>query len=291
MEWCPTPDGAPATQYIALACHRGVDDQHYANKMYSGPGLIQLWDVGQLEYNTRYKWSRHAWALRLILLSDFFFSLILSFATYCFTLRCFYKHQILPFLSIPCLCRPDSQPSLAYALAENKGFIWHLKWCPAGGWELPSCGRKVGFHYLKANTSIFDLGFPITYTLYIKIMMFLTLKRLHSYLGWVFWQLPPPMVWSPFTASPTLMLCTPTTSSQTLVRLWIYHNCLLCCPVCSIYNDCFTSIITMTWCYYSFPNYKNNPPNCWFVQNPDLTRFRHPGDVVCCAQQRAVLAF
>ncbi|XP_071323756.1 general transcription factor 3C polypeptide 2 isoform X2 [Trachinotus anak] len=93
MEWCPTPEGAPATQYIAVACHRGMDDHHYVNKTYSGPGLVQLWDVGKLEYNNR----------------------------------------------------PDSQPVLAYGLAQDKGFIWQLKWCPAGGWELPSCGRKAPF--------------------------------------------------------------------------------------------------------------------------------------------------
>ncbi|XP_033505045.1 general transcription factor 3C polypeptide 2 [Epinephelus lanceolatus] len=93
MEWCPTPDGAPASQYLALACHRGMDDQHYVNKTYSGPGLVQLWNLGTLEYN----------------------------------------------------CRPDSQPALAYGLAQDKGFIWHVKWCPAGGWELPSCGRKAPF--------------------------------------------------------------------------------------------------------------------------------------------------
>ncbi|XP_067428686.1 general transcription factor 3C polypeptide 2 [Thunnus thynnus] len=93
MEWCPTPDGAPATQYVALACHRGMDDQHYIHKTYSGPGLIQLWDLGKLEYNSR----------------------------------------------------PDSQPALAYGLAQDKGFIWHLKWCPSGGWELPSCSRKAPF--------------------------------------------------------------------------------------------------------------------------------------------------
>ncbi|KAA8582879.1 hypothetical protein FQN60_015425 [Etheostoma spectabile] len=93
MEWCPTPDGAPASQYLALACHRGMDDQHYVNKMYSGSGLIQLWDLGMLEYNSR----------------------------------------------------PDSQPAFAYGLAQDKGFIWQLKWCPAGGWELPSCGRKAPF--------------------------------------------------------------------------------------------------------------------------------------------------
>ncbi|KAM9339283.1 general transcription factor 3C polypeptide 2 [Symphorus nematophorus] len=93
MEWCPTPDGAPATQYIALACHRGMDNRHYVNKTYTGRGLVQLWDVGKLEYNSR----------------------------------------------------PDSQPALAYGLAQDKGFVWSLKWCPAGGWEPPSCGRKAPF--------------------------------------------------------------------------------------------------------------------------------------------------
>ncbi|XP_054910303.1 general transcription factor 3C polypeptide 2 isoform X2 [Poeciliopsis prolifica] len=93
LEWCPTPDGAPASQYIALACHRGMDDLHYVNQTYSEPGLVQLWDCGKLEYNKR----------------------------------------------------PDSQPSLVYGLAQDKGFIWQLKWCPAGGWELPDSVRKAPF--------------------------------------------------------------------------------------------------------------------------------------------------
>uniref|UniRef100_A0A3P8UUY3 General transcription factor IIIC, polypeptide 2, beta n=1 Tax=Cynoglossus semilaevis TaxID=244447 RepID=A0A3P8UUY3_CYNSE len=93
MEWCPTPDGAAATQYVAVACHQGMDDLHHVHKMYSGPGLIQLWDVGKLEYN-----------------------------------QC-----------------PDSLPTLAYGLAHDHGFTWTLKWCPAGAWELPSCGRKAPF--------------------------------------------------------------------------------------------------------------------------------------------------
>ncbi|XP_070844275.1 general transcription factor 3C polypeptide 2 [Chaetodon trifascialis] len=93
MEWCPTPDGAPASQYVALACHRGMDDRHCVHKTYAGLGLVQLWDVGRLECNSR----------------------------------------------------PDSQPSLAYGLAQDKGFIWSLKWCPAGGWEPPSCDRKAPF--------------------------------------------------------------------------------------------------------------------------------------------------
>lgn len=57
LEWCPTPDGAPATQYIALSCHQRMDDFHYVNKTSTGTGLIQLWDVGKLKYGNRYKWN------------------------------------------------------------------------------------------------------------------------------------------------------------------------------------------------------------------------------------------
>ncbi|XP_068199205.1 general transcription factor 3C polypeptide 2 [Antennarius striatus] len=93
MEWCPMPDGVVASQYVALACHRGMDDHHCVNKTDAGPGLVQLWDVGRLE----------------------------------------------------CGSRPDSPPALAYCIAQDKGFIWHLKWCPAGGWEPPSSGRTAPF--------------------------------------------------------------------------------------------------------------------------------------------------
>ncbi|XP_030578251.1 general transcription factor 3C polypeptide 2 isoform X2 [Archocentrus centrarchus] len=93
LEWCPTPDGALATQYMALSCHQQMDDFHYVDKTYTGTGLVQLWDVGKLEYSSR----------------------------------------------------PESKPVMVYSLAQDKGFIWHLKWCPAGGWELPSCARKAPF--------------------------------------------------------------------------------------------------------------------------------------------------
>ncbi|XP_056283466.1 general transcription factor 3C polypeptide 2 isoform X2 [Pseudoliparis swirei] len=93
MEWCPTPDGAEASQYVALACHRGMEDKHCVNKTHGGVGLIQLWHLSTLKYNSR----------------------------------------------------PDSQPALAYGLAQDSGFVWTLKWCPAGGWELPSCDRKAPF--------------------------------------------------------------------------------------------------------------------------------------------------
>ena len=53
MEWCPSPDGSSDNQYVALACHRGMDDQHCANEKYTGSSLIQLWDVGKLEYDKR----------------------------------------------------------------------------------------------------------------------------------------------------------------------------------------------------------------------------------------------
>lgn len=41
------------------------------------------------------------------------------------------------------LCRPDSQPVLSIGLALDKGFIWQLRWCPAGAWQSPGCAAKV----------------------------------------------------------------------------------------------------------------------------------------------------
>lgn len=58
LEWCPTPGGAPASQYVALSCHRGMDEQHYANRTYRGPALVQLWDLGPLESSSRYRCSQ-----------------------------------------------------------------------------------------------------------------------------------------------------------------------------------------------------------------------------------------
>lgn len=93
LEWCPTPDGASARQMMAVACHRGMDEQHRVNQTYSGSGLIQLWDLGLLQYDTR----------------------------------------------------PDVQPALVYGLAQDRGFVWQLKWCPAGAWEQPDSDRKAPF--------------------------------------------------------------------------------------------------------------------------------------------------
>lgn len=53
MQWCPTPDGSPEKQYVALACHRGMDDEHCVNETYGGAALVQLWDVGRLDSCSR----------------------------------------------------------------------------------------------------------------------------------------------------------------------------------------------------------------------------------------------
>lgn len=192
-----------------------MDDQHYVNKTYSGPGLVQLWDVSKLEYNSRYSWSGCTgviWGLIVIYLGscllhyrlmhsgwiavslpEFSFSfpalffinqpiICLSYQIryLCFAFATFFSPifvlQVTSYvvLFIPlCLCRPDSQPALAYGLAQDKGFIWHLKWCPAGGWEPPSCGRKVkcfvckvGFlqhDFLIDSTNICGLVLPYSW--------------------------------------------------------------------------------------------------------------------------------
>ncbi|KAM8847190.1 general transcription factor 3C polypeptide 2 [Synchiropus picturatus] len=91
MEWCPTPDGAVASQFLAIASHMKMEERHMYHRTYSGVGLVQLWDLGHVQYNHR----------------------------------------------------PESQPVLAYGLAQDKGFIWQIKWCPSGCWEAPHCSRKA----------------------------------------------------------------------------------------------------------------------------------------------------
>lgn len=53
LEWCPLPDGATGNQYLAVACHQGMDNQHVFNQTYAGHGLIQLWDMGRMNYSSR----------------------------------------------------------------------------------------------------------------------------------------------------------------------------------------------------------------------------------------------
>ncbi|KAJ0026548.1 hypothetical protein NQD34_017548 [Periophthalmus magnuspinnatus] len=91
LEWCPTPEHSTTDQYLALSCHRTMDEQHQVSQVYSGPGLVQIWGLGNLKYDQR----------------------------------------------------PESQPALVYSLAQDRGFIWGLKWCPAGAWEPPHTDRQA----------------------------------------------------------------------------------------------------------------------------------------------------
>ncbi|XP_042302863.1 general transcription factor 3C polypeptide 2 isoform X2 [Sceloporus undulatus] len=48
MEWCPTPEGSLASQYVAIYCNPGMDDQHSLSETHVGPALLQLWELGPL---------------------------------------------------------------------------------------------------------------------------------------------------------------------------------------------------------------------------------------------------
>ncbi|KAJ0061371.1 hypothetical protein NL108_017389, partial [Boleophthalmus pectinirostris] len=91
LEWCPTPDHCTADQYLAVSCHRTMDEQHQVSRLYSGSGLVQIWGLGSLKSDQR----------------------------------------------------PDSPPALLYSLAQDRGFVWGLKWCPAGAWEPPHTDRQA----------------------------------------------------------------------------------------------------------------------------------------------------
>ncbi|XP_078665593.1 uncharacterized protein LOC144907992 isoform X1 [Branchiostoma floridae x Branchiostoma belcheri] len=47
-EWCPTAK-TRTKQYAAISCHRSMDARHEYDKVYSEPGMIQLWCLGDLE--------------------------------------------------------------------------------------------------------------------------------------------------------------------------------------------------------------------------------------------------
>ncbi|XP_073413886.1 general transcription factor 3C polypeptide 2 isoform X2 [Dendrobates tinctorius] len=48
LDWCPTLWGSSSCQYVALYCHRGMDDRHRLEVTYTGPALLQLWCLGAL---------------------------------------------------------------------------------------------------------------------------------------------------------------------------------------------------------------------------------------------------
>lgn len=52
MEWCPTPAGSVASQYLALYCNSSMDDQHSLAGIHSGPALLQLWKLGPIQQKT-----------------------------------------------------------------------------------------------------------------------------------------------------------------------------------------------------------------------------------------------
>ncbi|KAK2883984.1 hypothetical protein Q8A67_017621 [Cirrhinus molitorella] len=66
LEWCPCPDGAAKRQYAAIYCHKGMDDEHKINKLHTGPVLLQLWDIGNLQCKSRPSTAPHlAYALAI----------------------------------------------------------------------------------------------------------------------------------------------------------------------------------------------------------------------------------
>ncbi|XP_039243412.1 general transcription factor 3C polypeptide 2 isoform X2 [Pipra filicauda] len=49
MEWCPTPEGSAAPQYVAVSCHRSMEETHSVAGLHTGPALLQLWGLGALQ--------------------------------------------------------------------------------------------------------------------------------------------------------------------------------------------------------------------------------------------------
>ncbi|XP_063186932.1 general transcription factor 3C polypeptide 2 isoform X5 [Chroicocephalus ridibundus] len=49
MEWCPSPEGSTAAQYVAVYCHGSMEETHSVAGLHGGPALLQLWGLGTLQ--------------------------------------------------------------------------------------------------------------------------------------------------------------------------------------------------------------------------------------------------
>ncbi|KAM6463023.1 general transcription factor 3C polypeptide 2 isoform 2-T2 [Liasis olivaceus] len=49
LEWCPTPEGSVASQYVAIYCNPGMNVQHTLSQVHTGPALLQLWELGPIQ--------------------------------------------------------------------------------------------------------------------------------------------------------------------------------------------------------------------------------------------------
>ncbi|XP_054051664.1 general transcription factor 3C polypeptide 2 isoform X8 [Rissa tridactyla] len=49
MEWCPSPEGSAAAQYVAVYCHGSMEETHSVAGLHGGPALLQLWGLGTLQ--------------------------------------------------------------------------------------------------------------------------------------------------------------------------------------------------------------------------------------------------
>ncbi|NXR04815.1 TF3C2 factor, partial [Sagittarius serpentarius] len=49
MEWCPSPEGSAASQYVAVYCHGSMEETHSVAGLHGGPALLQLWGLGTLQ--------------------------------------------------------------------------------------------------------------------------------------------------------------------------------------------------------------------------------------------------
>lgn len=49
LEWCPTPEGSVASQYVAIYCNPTMNVQHSLSQIHTGPALLQLWELGPIQ--------------------------------------------------------------------------------------------------------------------------------------------------------------------------------------------------------------------------------------------------
>ncbi|KAK2511970.1 Gtf3c2 [Columba guinea] len=135
MEWCPSPEGSAAAQYVAIYCHGSMEETHSVAGLHGGPMLLQLWGLGTLQQEQGA--TNHGLSpVEAVLVASFASGVYWSCWCMLGLLGSHVHHGSTH------ACSSTDKAALAYAIATDHGCVWDMKFCPSGAWEPPDAARQ-----------------------------------------------------------------------------------------------------------------------------------------------------
>nr|CAD7403599.1 unnamed protein product [Timema poppensis] len=174
MAWCSIPmecllvhsiHKVNVRQFLAVSCHRSMDDLHKAGSSYSDKGLIQIWDFGHLD-NLRY--LLHSTEIRTLISPSSAVERLNTtnaLANYATEAGTNTKHSVQGVRILDNL-KCSMAPKLVLGLAHEFGAIWQLEWCPSGCYDVETPEdrlRRLGLLAAACSDGtvrIFSVCFP-----------------------------------------------------------------------------------------------------------------------------------